>query len=66
MQAILDESVELVRAERGVLIVRTRHGFVCANAGIDESNTPGDGVLVLLPLDPDALRARAARTRLER
>ena len=63
MQAILDESVELVRAERGVLIVRTRHGFVCANAGIDESNAPADGVLVLLPLDPDA-SARALRARL--
>ena len=36
MQAILDESSELLRAERGLLIVRTHHGFVCANAGIDE------------------------------
>ena len=48
---------------RGVLIVRTRHGFVCANAGIDESNAPADGVLVLLPLDPDGA-ARALRARL--
>jgi coenzyme F420-0:L-glutamate ligase/coenzyme F420-1:gamma-L-glutamate ligase len=63
VQAILDESAELVRAARGVLIVRTRHGFVCANAGIDESNTPADGVLVLLPLDPDA-SARALRARI--
>lgn len=63
VQAILDESVELVRAARGVLITRTRHGFVCANSGIDESNTPADGVLVLLPLDPDA-SARALRARL--
>jgi len=63
VQAILDESVELVRAERGVLIVRTRHGFVCANAGIDESNAPGDGVVVLLPLDPDGA-ARDLRARL--
>ena len=63
VQAILDESVELVRAAHGVLIVRTRHGFVCANAGIDESNTPADGVLVLLPLDPDA-SARALRARI--
>jgi len=63
VQAILDESVELVRAERGVLIVRTRHGFVCANAGIDESNSPADGTIVLLPLDPDAA-ARELRARL--
>jgi coenzyme F420-0:L-glutamate ligase / coenzyme F420-1:gamma-L-glutamate ligase len=63
VQAILDESVELLRAERGVLIVRTRHGFVCANAGVDESNTAADGDLVLLPLDPDA-SARALRARL--
>jgi coenzyme F420-0:L-glutamate ligase/coenzyme F420-1:gamma-L-glutamate ligase len=63
VQAILDESAEVVRAERGVLITRTRHGFVCANAGIDESNAPAAGVLVLLPLDPDA-SARALRARL--
>jgi coenzyme F420-0:L-glutamate ligase/coenzyme F420-1:gamma-L-glutamate ligase len=63
VQAILDESVELVRAERGVLIVRTRHGFVCANAGIDESNSPADGTIVLLPLDPDGA-ARELRARL--
>jgi len=63
VQAILDEAAELVRAERGVLIVRTRHGFVCANAGIDESNAPDDGVIVLLPLDPDGA-ARELRARL--
>jgi coenzyme F420-0:L-glutamate ligase/coenzyme F420-1:gamma-L-glutamate ligase len=63
VQAILDESTELVRADHGVLIVRTHHGFVCANAGIDESNAPSDGVLILLPLDPDA-SARALRARL--
>ena len=63
VQAILDESESVVRAERGVLIVRTRHGFVCANAGIDESNAPADGMLVLLPLDPDGA-ARELRARL--
>jgi coenzyme F420-0:L-glutamate ligase/coenzyme F420-1:gamma-L-glutamate ligase len=63
VQAILDEAQELVRAERGVLIVRTRHGFVCANAGIDESNAPADGTIVLLPLDPDGA-ARELRARL--
>ncbi|HEX2702384.1 MAG TPA: coenzyme F420-0:L-glutamate ligase [Solirubrobacteraceae bacterium] len=63
VQAILDESVELVRAERGVLIARTHHGFVCANAGVDESNSAGDGLLILLPRDPDR-SARALRARL--
>jgi coenzyme F420-0:L-glutamate ligase/coenzyme F420-1:gamma-L-glutamate ligase len=62
VQVVLDESAALVRAERGVLICRTRHGFVCANAGVDASNA-ADGTLVLLPLDPDA-SARALRARL--
>jgi coenzyme F420-0:L-glutamate ligase / coenzyme F420-1:gamma-L-glutamate ligase len=61
VQVVLDESAEVVRAERGVLITRTRHGFVCANAGVDASNT-AEGTVVLLPLDPDASarRLRAA------
>ena len=61
VQVVLDESDEVVRAERGVLICRTRHGFVCANAGVDASNAE-PGTLVLLPLDPDASarRLRAA------
>ena len=63
VQAILDESSELIRAQRGVLIARTHHGFICANAGIDESNSPGEGMLVLLPADPDAA-ARELRARL--
>ena len=54
MQVVLDESAEVLRAERGVLITRTRHGLVCANAGVDQSNVPGDDVVCLLPLDPDA------------
>jgi coenzyme F420-0:L-glutamate ligase/coenzyme F420-1:gamma-L-glutamate ligase len=66
VQAVLDESTELLRAERGVLICETRHGFVCANAGVDASNAP-DGQVVLLPLDPDAsargLRERVAELR---
>jgi coenzyme F420-0:L-glutamate ligase/coenzyme F420-1:gamma-L-glutamate ligase len=63
VQAILDESSELIRAERGVLIARTHQGFICANAGIDESNSPGEGMLVLLPSDPDGA-ARDLRARL--
>ncbi|HEV2975531.1 MAG TPA: coenzyme F420-0:L-glutamate ligase [Solirubrobacteraceae bacterium] len=63
VQVVLDESAELLRAERGVLICRTRHGFVCANAGVDASNSPDDDTLILLPRDPDA-SARALRARL--
>jgi coenzyme F420-0:L-glutamate ligase / coenzyme F420-1:gamma-L-glutamate ligase len=60
VQAVLDESTEVIRDER-VLICRTRHGFVCANAGVDQSNAP-DGCVILLPEDPDASarRLRAA------
>lgn len=61
-QVVLDETAELVRAQRGVLICRTHHGFVCANAGVDASNA-APGTLVLLPVDPDA-SARALRARL--
>jgi coenzyme F420-0:L-glutamate ligase/coenzyme F420-1:gamma-L-glutamate ligase len=63
VQVVLDETEDLLRAERGVLICRTRHGFVCANAGVDASNAGGDDRLVLLPEDPDG-SARALRARL--
>ena len=61
-QAVLDESAELVRAKHGMLICRTPHGFVCANAGVDASNAQAD-TLVLLPVDPDS-SARTLRARL--
>jgi coenzyme F420-0:L-glutamate ligase / coenzyme F420-1:gamma-L-glutamate ligase len=63
VQVILDESAEIVRADRGRIICRTRHGFVCANAGVDASNAGAPDTLVLLPVDPDA-SARALRRRL--
>ena len=63
VQVVLDESVEVLRADRGRIISRTRHGFVCANAGVDASNAGAPGTLVLLPEDPDA-SARALRRRL--
>jgi coenzyme F420-0:L-glutamate ligase / coenzyme F420-1:gamma-L-glutamate ligase len=63
VQAVLDETAELVRAKQGVLICRTPHGFVCANAGVDASNAPDEDTVVLLPVDPDA-SARALRGRL--
>jgi len=58
LQAVLDESAELLRAVDGVLICLTRHGFVCANAGVDQSNAGAAGELVLLPEDPDASARR--------
>jgi len=60
VQVVLDESADVLRAARGVLICVTPHGFVCANAGVDASNVPGEDTLVLLPLDPDG-SARALR-----
>jgi coenzyme F420-0:L-glutamate ligase / coenzyme F420-1:gamma-L-glutamate ligase len=63
VQVVLDESREILRAAHGVLICVTHHGFVCANAGVDASNVPGDDALVLLPEDPDA-SARSLRARL--
>ena len=64
VQVVLDEAVELLRAERGVLICVTRHGLVCANAGVDASNAAAPGELILLPIDPDA-SARALRAGIE-
>jgi coenzyme F420-0:L-glutamate ligase / coenzyme F420-1:gamma-L-glutamate ligase len=60
VQLVLDESRAVLRAERGVLICETRHGFVCANAGVDASNAPDDDTVILLPVDPDR-SARALR-----
>ena len=63
LQVALDESAEILRAERGILISRTHHGFVCANAGVDSSNASEADQVVLLPADPDA-SARSLRARL--
>ncbi len=62
VELVLRESRSIVRADldRGILIVETSHGFVCANAGIDASNVPGDDCVALLPEDPDR-SARAIR-----
>jgi coenzyme F420-0:L-glutamate ligase / coenzyme F420-1:gamma-L-glutamate ligase len=58
VQAVLDETAELLRAVHGTLICVTHHGFVCANAGVDQSNASGEGdEIVLLPEDPDASAA---------
>ncbi len=58
VELILAESSEVLRAERGVLITETHHGFVCANAGVDSSNLPEPGTVALLPEDPDASARR--------
>jgi coenzyme F420-0:L-glutamate ligase / coenzyme F420-1:gamma-L-glutamate ligase len=62
VEVILSESVRVVREAPHVLITETRHGFVCANAGVDRSNAGAPEVLVLLPAEPDASaqRLRAA------
>jgi coenzyme F420-0:L-glutamate ligase/coenzyme F420-1:gamma-L-glutamate ligase len=64
VQVVLDESRRLIRAVRGVLICETHHGFVCANAGVDASNVPGEDTVLMLPVDPDG-SARALRGRIQ-
>ena len=67
---VLAESRSVIRAERDVLIVETASGWICANAGIDASNVPGEDAVTLLPTDPDAsarrirgeIRARGGRS----
>jgi coenzyme F420-0:L-glutamate ligase/coenzyme F420-1:gamma-L-glutamate ligase len=63
VEVVLRESAEIVRMERGLVISRTHHGFVCANAGVDASNTGRGDLVTLLPKDPDA-SARTIRDRL--
>ena len=58
VQVVLDETVRIVRRGHGVVICETKHGFVCANAGVDLSNSTAEDVAVLLPLDPDASASR--------
>jgi len=57
IEVVLRESRRIVRMERGLVIAETHHGFVCANAGVDASNVPGDDTVCLLPVDPDASAA---------
>jgi coenzyme F420-0:L-glutamate ligase / coenzyme F420-1:gamma-L-glutamate ligase len=65
VQVVLDESAELIRAVDGTLICVTHHGFVCANAGVDQSNASDEGgEVVLLPKDPDR-SAAALRSGIE-
>ena len=63
VEVILRESKRVIRERGALVITETQHGFICASAGVDHSNAPEAGTLVLLPLDPDA-SAREARARL--
>ena len=58
LEVVLSETVKIVRWSHGVLISETRHGFVCANAGVDRSNAGAPDTVILLPVDPDASAAR--------
>jgi coenzyme F420-0:L-glutamate ligase / coenzyme F420-1:gamma-L-glutamate ligase len=57
LEVILTEAARVVRTRPPLVIAETRHGFVCASAGVDASNAPEAGMLVLLPIDPDASAA---------
>lgn len=57
MELILKESIQILRAKNGIIISETKHGFVCANAGVDQSNVKGD-MAVLLPVAPDESASR--------
>jgi len=63
VEVILRETARVVRSRPPLVIAETRHGFVCASAGVDASNAPGSDTVVLLPVDPDA-SARALHERL--
>jgi coenzyme F420-0:L-glutamate ligase/coenzyme F420-1:gamma-L-glutamate ligase len=65
VELALSQSVRIVRKEKGVLITETRHGFICANSGVDVSNVDGGESAVLLPKDPDR-SAAVLRSRLKR
>jgi coenzyme F420-0:L-glutamate ligase / coenzyme F420-1:gamma-L-glutamate ligase len=65
IEAILQESARVVRTRPPLVIAETRHGFICASAGVDSSNAPEAGMLVLLPVDPDASAARVRERLLE-
>ncbi len=65
-EVILRESRRIVRMDRGNIISETGHGFICANAGVDASNLPGEGTVALLPVDPDASARHIRQVILER
>jgi len=66
VQIVLDQSKRVVRAVPGVLIVETVHGFICANAGVDQSNIEADGLVTTLPVDSDLSARSIRKTLIER
>jgi coenzyme F420-0:L-glutamate ligase/coenzyme F420-1:gamma-L-glutamate ligase len=66
LEAVLRETVRVVRERGPLVIAETKHGFVCASAGVDHSNAPEPGTVVLLPLDPDASARGISAAILER
>ena len=61
VEVVLRESRRTVRMDRGVIIAETTHGFICANAGVDASNVPGEDRISLLPVDPDGSAMRLCK-----
>ena len=61
LEVILTETERVVRSRNGLVIAETRHGFVCASAGVDHSNAAEPGTVILLPLDPDASAGGSGR-----
>jgi coenzyme F420-0:L-glutamate ligase/coenzyme F420-1:gamma-L-glutamate ligase len=66
VEIILRESSEVIKVKKGIIISETKHGFVCANAGVDQSNVQGHDHVLLLPTDPDKSAARIRREVRER
>jgi coenzyme F420-0:L-glutamate ligase/coenzyme F420-1:gamma-L-glutamate ligase len=66
VEVVLRESRRIVRMDRGMIIAETTHGFICANAGVDASNVPGEDRVSLLPVDPDASATRLRKALEER
>ena len=64
IEVVLGESRRVVRMDHGILLTETKHGFICANSGVDESNVDGERKITLLPVDPDR-SAQQLRTRLQ-
>jgi coenzyme F420-0:L-glutamate ligase/coenzyme F420-1:gamma-L-glutamate ligase len=62
VEVVLRHTKRIVRMDRGVIISETRHGLICANAGVDQSNVAGDDIVCVLPDDPDLSAQRVAET----
>jgi coenzyme F420-0:L-glutamate ligase/coenzyme F420-1:gamma-L-glutamate ligase len=61
IEVVLQQSRRIVRMDRDILICETKHGWICANAGVDQSNVPGETCVTILPADPDGSARRFSR-----